>query len=761
MKRILLLVVSLTLLGSMLLADPPRAAKPAHAWIRVPGEATWRKAEAAPARWRAAQLPSSAVSRLTFRELPLKRIQEMHERNRRDVLKPTQVGIARSTGADALQGALPRPQWTATADGTAARIEVRSPGAAGLRVGLLLGSVDDRVELRFAGSDDPSRVVAAVTGRQALGRASPDRLYWTPSTDGEAQIIEIHVPAGVSVQNIRIEAPLISHLVATARTGFEMTQSIGDSDGSCNVDTACRVTTLGANFVKAKDSVAQMLFVIEADTYICTGSLLADTVSTTQIPYFYSAHHCISNQTVASTLETVWKYEATSCNSGVSGTTASLTGGATYLYSNEDTDALLLRLNQSPPAGTTFSGWDSSPLSMPANVTAIHHPRGDLKKVSLGQQTASSQYDIEVAWTSGTTEVGSSGSGLFTSNASGYFLRGGLMGGSAACENSGSVSNPDNRDYYSRFDVAFPSIRQYLAPSTGGLRVARDFNGDGKSDLLWRHAGNGNNAVWLSANSGTPQTVAPVASQNWKAVGSGDFNGDGKADVFWRNTGTGANSIWRSANSATPQTTTAVTNLAWKVAGLGDFNGDGKADVFWRNTSSGANSIWLSANSATPQATTSVTVLAWQPVGVGDFNGDGKADILWRNNTTGSQRAVAFGPVVTEPVRNRRDQPGLEGSRQRRLQRRRQGRHPVAQQQHRCQRDLAVGQLCHPAGHHHGIGPELEGRSRRRLQRRRQERRAVASRRHWQQQPVVLGQLDHVHSARTRRRPELEDRALN
>jgi lysyl endopeptidase len=634
-KRILLLVVSLTVLGSMLLSDHPRAAQPARGWMRVPGEATWRKAEAAPNRWRAAQLPSSAVSRLTFRELPLKRIQEMQERNRRDVLKPTQVGVARSTAADALQRALPRLQWTATVDGAVARIEVRSPGAAGLRVGLLLGSVDDRVELRFAGSDDPSRVVAAVTGRQALGLASPDRLYWTPSTDGEAQIIEIYVPAGVSVQNIRIEAPLISHLVATARTGFKMTKSVGDS-GSCNVDTACRVATLGTNFVKAKDSVALMMFVKEAGTYLCTGSLLADTVSTTQIPYFYSAHHCVSNQTVASTLETVWKFEATSCNSGVSGTTASLTGGATYLYSNEDTDALLLRLNQLPPTGTTFSGWDSAPLSMPANVTAIHHPMGDLKKVSLGQQTASSQYEIEVAWTSGTTEGGSSGSGLFTSNASGYFLRGGLMGGSAACANSGSVSNPDNRDYYSRFDVAFPSIKQYLAPNTVVSFVKHDFNGDGKSDVFWRNTSTGGNDIWLAAKSITRQATASVTNFAWLAVGSGDFTGDGKADMLWRNSTTGANELWRSGTSSQRLVLATEPNTAWKVAGIGDFNGDGKDDLFWRNASTGANGLWWAANRTGAQAAAVVGDQNWQVAGVGDFNADGKDDLLWRNNVTGA-----------------------------------------------------------------------------------------------------------------------------
>ena len=42
-----------------------------------------------------------------------------------------------------------------------------------------------------------------------------------------------------------------------------------------------------------------------------------------------------------------------------------------------------------------------------------------------------------------------------------------------------------------------------------------------------------------------------VADQNWKVAGTGDFNGDGKSDILWRNTSTGDNAIWKSGDAAT------------------------------------------------------------------------------------------------------------------------------------------------------------------------------------------------------------------
>jgi hypothetical protein len=165
---------------------------------------------------------------------------------------------------------------------------------------------------------------------------------------------------------------------------------------------------------------------------------------------------------------------------------------------------------------------------------------------------------------------------------------------------------------------------------------ADDFNGDGKSDVLWRNKSTGANAVWYSGSEGSAQALKGVTDLAWKIVGTGDFNGDGKADVLWHNNRTGANAIWKSGNYSTQQAMTRVTNLAWQIVRTGDFDGDGKSDVVWRNNRTGANTIWKSANSSMTLATRSVTDLAWKIVGAGDFNGDGKADVLWRNNRTGA-----------------------------------------------------------------------------------------------------------------------------
>lgn len=162
-----------------------------------------------------------------------------------------------------------------------------------------------------------------------------------------------------------------------------------------------------------------------------------------------------------------------------------------------------------------------------------------------------------------------------------------------------------------------------------------DFNGDGRSDVVWRHPTNGTNAVWLSANSATPQPVTSVTDSSWRIVGAGDFDGDALADLFWRHVSSGRNVIWRSANSAATIAVATVPSQTWQVAGIGDFDGDGKADALWRNNTSGANVIWRSGNAATTLPVASVTNLAWKIVGVGDFNRDGASDIFWRNGSDG------------------------------------------------------------------------------------------------------------------------------
>ena len=433
------------------------------------GEPARKSAAVAAPTWRDATYTDAATTQLRLKALAVERINEVANGNKQRGPKPTQIGINRNGAADGLTKSLSVLSWQpAKVGGQVTRLKVSSPDAVGLRVGLQLDGLDPRAELRFAGSDNPGKVLAMVSAAEAKRLSNAGRIYWTPATDGEAQIIEIYAPAGAATSGTKLAVLQVSHLLADSKSGFSILKAIGDS-GTCNVDTVCRVAALGANFTNAKNAVARMVFTDTVGTFTCTGTLLADTVTASQIPYFYTADHCISDQATASTLNTFWGFEATTCGGATAAANTQLATGATYLYSSSVTDASLLRLNSAPPAGAFFSGWRSTAMAAGNAVLDIHHPSGDLKKSSLGQVTSVGVSQHFVGWTSGTTEGGSSGSGLLTATgpSGAYELRGGLYGGSASCANSGSLSNPDNVDQFSRFDIAYPSISQYLAPAGG------------------------------------------------------------------------------------------------------------------------------------------------------------------------------------------------------------------------------------------------------------------------------------------------------
>ena len=70
-----------------------------------------------------------------------------------------------------------------------------------------------------------------------------------------------------------------------------------------------------------------------------------------------------------------------------------------------------------------------------------------------------------------------------------------------------------------------------------------DFNGDGKSDIVWQHT-DGSTAIWLmnglSLSSGSG-LLGP--GTGWSVKQIGDFNGDGKSDIVWQHTD-GSTAIW-------------------------------------------------------------------------------------------------------------------------------------------------------------------------------------------------------------------------
>jgi Ca2+-binding RTX toxin-like protein len=167
-----------------------------------------------------------------------------------------------------------------------------------------------------------------------------------------------------------------------------------------------------------------------------------------------------------------------------------------------------------------------------------------------------------------------------------------------------------------------------------------DFNGDGRSDILWREQDAGQFTIWNGQGSSWAENSYSnnTVTGDWKIAGVGDLNGDGRDDIVWRQD-SGAFSTWQSTGTGFNTNVTYDSSVApdWKIVGLADFDGDNKDDLVWRNQGSGAFSIWRSTGDGfTPNTYYDASVdTSWHIDGLADFNGDGKDDILWRHDGDG------------------------------------------------------------------------------------------------------------------------------
>jgi lysyl endopeptidase len=370
-----------------------------------------------------------------------------------------QIGFPRDIPENMRTVPLSLLPWQALADGSRAlRFELAATGAAGMRVGYRFDGPADGAELRFASSAPEATVYKAMS--------SPGKdLLWSPTMDGERGTIEVLVRAGYNPSAFSLVLEQISQLTvksselnSKARSSTCQGTGIGCAE-SCNVDLAC-VSNPSQALQDIARATAKMTYVEGGRSFLCTGTLL-NSVPFSGVPYFFTNAHCIDSQAAASTLETNWFFDSVSCNSLSTPPSQRLTTGAALLVTDVTMDVTLLRLNSAPPTGAVFAAWDATVVPKSATVVGVHHPSGDLKMFSQGQMqgyvpgptncgTSANPVTCDtylrdsyqsIIWSNGTTEGGSSGSGVYTFNSncgsgqSCYQLRGGLQGGAASCGN--------------------------------------------------------------------------------------------------------------------------------------------------------------------------------------------------------------------------------------------------------------------------------------------------------------------------------------
>jgi len=221
---------------------------------------------------------------------------------------------------------------------------------------------------------------------------------------------------------------------------------LGITAGDCNVDVNC---SIAEPYHELRNSACRL---IVNGIEICSGTLVNNTAEDAT-PYILSAAHCYDAWDLAEVTVYTFNYESPYC-APLDGDPSNSISGAIMKATHDSLDFALVELSEVPPPTFRpyYAGWSHS-SSLPDSTVSIHHPQGDIKKISfdydapkrsnfLSEYTPNAFLNIK-EWDEGVTEAGSSGGGLFNSKNQ---LIGTLTGGAAYC------GNPIN-DYFASFSV--------------------------------------------------------------------------------------------------------------------------------------------------------------------------------------------------------------------------------------------------------------------------------------------------------------------
>jgi lysyl endopeptidase len=434
--------------------------------------------------------------------------------------------------------------WTTLPNGRQAwRLAVHSPGALSLDFGFERLFLPHGAELYLSTPD--GRVVR---GPYTDADHTPFGGFWTPYVPGDTALLEVVVPAAMK--------PFLVVELSTVHSAFRAIEgedeSLAKDAGSCNVDIACPA---GDAYRQQQRAVARYTF----SGFMCSGQLVNDTAGDNR-RFFITANHCMDSQADANSFVAYWRYESPVCRPTRTPQNAVpldddisvvQTGGATLRMTNATPDTTLVEINTAiPPAAMPyFDGWDRRDITSP-RAAVVHHPQGEEKRIAVEDDPIAisnapltnipgTRHFVIEDWDVGTTEQGSSGSGLLNADKR---LIGVLSGGSAGCAFSSSDDadgdgDNDGFDAFGRLPVAWDlgttpatRLRDWLdANNSGALFI------DGKEVCT---------APTLALTG--PATIAAGQSATFNLTVTG---GQGPYTVAWDLDGDGT----------TDRTTTGVT----------------------------------------------------------------------------------------------------------------------------------------------------------------------------------------------------------
>lgn len=325
--------------------------------------------------------------------------------------------------------------------------------------------------------------------------------------EGSAIILEYFEPNNI---NGKPEIS-ISKIVHAYRNLFPNLENGYKTSADCNVDITCPE---GSNWQAESNAVAMILI---GDTRWCSGCMINNTAQDFT-PYFLTANHCIEGQNIEN-WSFRFQYKSPSCGGGDDYSYYSYYG-ADLLVNNAVSDFALLELNSRPVGNTgiTFAGWSRNTIA-PESVVGIHHPNGDVMKISIDNEQPTSELDdthwFVNNWEIGTTQGGSSGSPLFNAD---HRIIGQDHGG-----NHLEPCDPEKGTYYGRFDVSWDNgLSEFLDPGNTGAFITNTIEIPviiGVNNICI-----GSNAIFTIQNSPNGSTITWSKSSNLTYVSGQSTN---------------------------------------------------------------------------------------------------------------------------------------------------------------------------------------------------------------------------------------------